>query len=84
MFLSERCGGETFVAFKECAEMALVLETEHFGYFLYGHRCGDKESFCALHECALDKRTGRNAECLFDRIGYIARGEAKLVGVPIE
>ena len=29
---SKRCGGYSFVAFKECAEMALVLESETVAY----------------------------------------------------
>ena len=72
------------MAFEECAEMALVPEAELVCYLLYGHRRRDKKCFGALHECAFNKRTGRNAECLFDSVGYVARGEAKLVGIPIE
>ena len=69
---------------EEGAEMALVLETELVGYLLYGHRRGGKKCFGALHDCTFDKRTGRNAERLFDGVGYVARGEAKLVSIPIE
>lgn len=58
------------MALEEGAKMGLVLEAELVGYLLYGHRRGDKKCFGALHECALDKRTGRNAECLFDGVGY--------------
>ena len=83
-FLSESSRAHSFVAFEECAEMGLVPEAELVGYLLYGHRRRDKKCFGALHECAFDKRTGRNAECLFDRVSHITRGEAKLVGVPIE
>ena len=72
------------MAFEECAEMGLVPEAELVSYLLYGHRRRDKKCFGALHECAFNKRTGRNAECLFDSVGYVARGEAKLVGIPIE
>ena len=84
LLLSEGSRAYSFVALEEGAKMGLVLEAELVGYLLYGHRRGDKKCFGALHECALDKRTCRNAECLFDGVGYVARGEAKLVGVPIE
>ena len=72
------------MAFEECAEMALVLEAELVGYLLYGHRRGNKKCFGALHECTFDKRTGGHAECLFDGVCHISRGEAKLLGIPIE
>ncbi len=84
LLLSEGSRAHSFVAFEECAEMGLVLEAELVGYLLYGHRRRDKKCFGTLHECAFNKRTGGHSERLFDGVGYVACGEAKLVGVPIE
>ena len=84
LILSKGSRAYSFVALEEGAKMGLILEAELVGYLLYGHRRGDKKCFGALHECALDKQTGRNAECLFDGVGNVARREAKLVGIPIE
>ena len=76
LLLSEGSRAYSFVALEEGAKMGLVLEAELVCYLLYGHRRRDKKCFGALHECAFDKRTGGRAECLFDRIGYIAGREA--------
>lgn len=84
LLLSEGSRAHSFVALEEGAEMGLVLKAELVGYLLYGHRRRDKKCFGTLHECAFNKRTGGHSERLFDGVGYVACGEAKLVGVPIE
>ena len=81
---SESSRAHSFVAFEECAEMGLVLEAELVGYLLYGHRRRNKKCFGTLHDCTFDKRTGGRSERLFDGVCHISRGEAKLVGIPIE
>lgn len=84
LLLSEGSRAHSFVALEECAEMALVPEPELVSYFLDGESSGIKERFCTLREGLLDAGTGSYAECLFDCVCHITRGEAKLVGVPIE
>lgn len=59
------------MAFEECAEMALVLETELVGYFLNGFSCGKEQSFCPLDKDMFNTSAGSYAERLFDRVGDI-------------
>ena len=69
---------------EEGAKMGLVLEAELIGYFLNGFCCGKEQSFCPLDKDMLNTGACGHADCLFDRVRHITRGEAKLVGIPIE
>ena len=82
--LSKSSRAHSYVAFEECAKMALVLESELVCYLLYGQRGGDKKCFGTLHECAFNKRTGGHSERLFNRVCDIARRKAHLSGVPVK
>ena len=74
-FLSEGCRAHSFVAFEECAEVGLVLETELIGYFLNGFSCGNEQCFCPLDKDMFNTSAGSYAKCLFDRVSHITRGE---------
>ena len=84
LLLSEGSRTHSFVAFEEGAEMGLVLETELVGYLLYGFSCGKEQCFCPLDKDMFNTSAGSYAKRLFDGVGYVACGEAKLVGIPIE